>query len=51
MGPWASSHLPRETMAPALRLVLLPRSDFLVKSLESLTSPTPTPFVPQKNVI
>lgn len=43
---WTSSHLPRKTMAPALTLVLLPRSDFLVRSLESLTSPTPTPFVP-----
>lgn len=39
-----SSHMPRKTMAPALILVLLPRFDFLVRSLESLTSPTP--FVP-----
>lgn len=51
MGPWGPSHQLRETMAPALTLVMLLRSDFLVKSLESLTPPTPTPFIPRKKVI
>lgn len=38
-------------MAPALVLVSLSCSDFLFRNLESLTSSTPTPFVPPKQVI